>query len=111
MNLYKIKLWHYAPKDSEEATVCLLLAEDDEQVYEWIKSEPKSDQFNMWVSWADMEAEDPDFKDTVIKNQRKENDDYLDLYYGLTEYGWELLIPNFSGDLTQLIETGFVQQV
>lgn len=35
MNLYEISFKHYAPKGSREGTVCYLLAESDEEVYEW----------------------------------------------------------------------------
>lgn len=57
MNLYKIVFSHTAPKDTEKGIKCLLLAENDEAVYEWIASDPELAKFNsIFTSWKDNET-------------------------------------------------------
>ena len=41
MNLYKIIFKHYSSDNDEIGIKAMLLAENDEQVYNWISSEPK----------------------------------------------------------------------
>ena len=55
MNLYKVLFSHYAPKDSETGIKALLLANNDEQVYEWIASEPDLIEGSMFNSWKGYE--------------------------------------------------------
>lgn len=56
MNLYSIDFKHYSPKDSESGIKYLLIAENDEQVYEHIASEPKVGNFQLFNSWKDDES-------------------------------------------------------
>ena len=51
MNLYKVTFSHCAPKDSKQGIKALILAENDEQVYNWIASEPKTNEGSMFNSW------------------------------------------------------------
>jgi hypothetical protein len=138
MNLYKITFTHYAPKDSEQGIKALVLAENDEQVYNWIASEPTTKEGGMYNSWKerenyewDVEAEAwmdedgndanvywydengdlEDFKSRMLRLKGEDNDDEVelnDLYYGETLYGWELLKENTSADYSELIELGIV---
>ena len=62
MNIYKIEFLHASPKDREEGIKCLLLAKNDEQVYEWIKSEPKIGERHLYNGWADLEGENEEFE-------------------------------------------------
>ena len=55
MNLYKVTFSHHAPKDGEQGIKALILAENDEQVYNWIASEPKINDGSMFNSWKDRE--------------------------------------------------------
>lgn len=99
MNIYKIIFTHYSPKDSEEGIACLLIAENDEQVYEWIASDPQFGDMRIFTSWKDMEDEELEdaempFKEKMISICGEVNDedaDLSDLYYGKTLYGWQLL--------------------
>lgn len=138
MNLYKIKFAHYAPKDSEHGIKTLLLAENDEQVYDWISDEPEVDGFGLFNSWKDKERykyneeaeaflnEDGDddgyswydvdgnpetIKERMLrlKGEIEDDDvDFSDSYYGITLFGWELLKENTEADYSELIEMGIV---
>lgn len=126
MNLYSIDFSHTGPKDQMDGITCLLLAETDEQVYEWIASEPKIKERSMFNSWKEREEEEEEetsedhdddyteveyetFKEKIIRMKGEMNDedfDYTDAYYGVTLYGWELLKENVTTDYTELIELG-----
>jgi len=141
MNLYKITFSHHAPKDSEQGIKCLLLAENDEQVYDWIASEPKLNDrsmFNAWKdnegykyneetetfvdkdgddvdsSWYDEEGKSEIFKVRMLRLKGEINDDdydFLDAYYGITLFGWELLKEDVKTDYSELKELGIVYAV
>lgn len=85
MNLYKIIFDHYSPKDHESGIKCLLFAQNDEEVYDWL---------GRWEDYEDDE-DDPDFKVRMIALKGdindKTKDNYADAYYGNTVWGWELL--------------------
>lgn len=126
MNIYKIEFLHAAPKDTERGLKCLLLAENEEQVYEWIKSEPKIGELSLYNEWADSEEENEEFEiyndnyDVIgkenfkqkmirLKGQMNDDDyDYSDSYYGITLFGWNLLKENVNTDYLELIELGIV---
>lgn len=126
MNIYKIEFLHVAPKDTERGLKCLLLAENEEQVYEWIKSEPKIEEQSLYNGWADSEEENEEFEvyndnyDVIgkenfkqkmirLKGQMNDDDyDYSDAYYGITLFGWSLLKENVNTDYSELIELGIV---
>lgn len=55
MNLYKVTFSHYAPKDTEQGIKAFILAENDEQVYNWISSEPKTNEGYMFNCWKERE--------------------------------------------------------
>ena len=127
MNLYKIIFDHYAPGDSEKGIKCLLLAEDDERVYEWFKTNPDINGSRIYTYWSD--REDPEeyaaslgidekeiadmepYKDKIIRLKGDINDDdvdFSDAYYGITLYGWELLEENTDIDYTKLEKLGIL---
>lgn len=132
MKLYAITFKHYAPKDSESGIKTLVLANNDEQVYEFIASEPEinGDQvYNSWrayekFAWSDdlecftsgdeekfweNENDDPEpFKDHTIRLKGDYDSELNDLYYGATQYGWELKKENPTTDFAELIELGLV---
>lgn len=128
MNIYKIEFLHAAPKDTESGIKCLLLAENEEQVYEWIKLEPKLGERSLYNGWKDSEEENEEFeiydenynevgkenfKQKMIRLQGQMNDDdydYSDAYYGITLFGWSLLKENVTTDYLELIELGIVHR-
>lgn len=117
MNLYVIKFSHYAPKDEEQGIKALLLAQNEEQVYNWISSAPKLKFGTMFNSWfeneddEDCQDDDETFKEKILRLKGDIEDDTVDFsnsYYGITLYGWELLKENITTDYTELIQLGIV---
>lgn len=126
MNLYKIQFLHASPKDREYGMKCLLLAKNDEQVYDWLASEPEIGDGRMFNSWTDTEKDDKvfnlyndaydvigteTFKEKMIRLNGEMNDDdydYSDAFYGITLYGWSLLKENVTTDYSELNELGIV---
>tara|TARA_R110000744_G_scaffold7342_3_gene25310 strand:+ start:6088 stop:6468 length:381 start_codon:yes stop_codon:yes gene_type:complete len=122
MNLYKILFSHTAPKGSGKGIKGYLLAENDEQVYDYI------DKKYNYESWKDCnEDEDREldeiydkdynlvgtetFKEKILRIKGQMNDedyDYSDAYYGITLLGWEVVEENTTKDFTEMIELGVV---
>jgi len=125
MNLYIVEFKHYAPKDSEKGIKGYILAENDEEVYEFIKSEPKIHGETMYNSYADHENDNDEtdiyddedrmetFKDRIIACHGDMYDEYSevsDLYYGATQYGWVCVIKDItSHDIKGLRYLGILQ--
>jgi len=127
MNLYIIEFKHYSPKDSEKGIKGYIVAKNDEEVYEFIKSEPEMLGETIYNSYADKEDYDEkdiyDDEDNVIGTETfKERiigccgdmyDEYSevsDLYYGATQYGWVCAIKDItSQDVEGLRYLGILQ--
>ncbi|MFD0587648.1 hypothetical protein ACFQZE_06510 [Paenibacillus sp. GCM10027627] len=123
MNLYKIMFEHFSPKDSQRGVVAYLVADSDEQVYEWLKSDPKLDD-DTWIYTPYQDSENDDitfelyddqynvvgmeeYKDKMIRLKGEMFDDELelnDLYYGKTIYGWRLIKEDVKPDILQYIK-------
>lgn len=118
MNIYEIIFTHYSPKDSETGIKRLIVAENDEEVYNYIKEE----NHGMYNSWSEYEELTYDSeKDAFLYNDGSKSSKYFtdgtgnpesfksrmlklggevfdenveleDLYYGATLYGWNLKI-------------------
>ena len=107
MNLYKIIFKHYSSDNDEIGIKAMLLAENDEQVYNWISSEPKINDEKLYNNWKDKERN----KDKILSSNGEIafEDEYCDDFqFGITLYGWELLKENINSDYTELIELGVV---
>ncbi len=123
MNLYKITFIHTSPRDREDGIKGYLLAENDEQVYNYIDENLNGE------CWKDAdEAEDSEpielydddykvigtetFKQKMLRIKGEQNDGDYDFsdddYYGITLYGWELVIENTEGDYSEMIELGII---
>ena len=131
MNLYRFMFDHYSPKDSQRGIVTYILADTDEEVYEWFKSEPTikltSDMlFNSWKYYEEEREYDvwddkfniigtETFKERMLRLGGEMFDDEAevsDAYYGVTHYGWELHkenIDNLSADV--LVELGIAIKI
>lgn len=138
MNLYKVIFRHCAPKGSDSGIKALVLAENDEQVYEWIAKEPKIESGSLYNNWKQNELytydkEKDDFvddngkitdkgwydddhnpenhKDRMLRlcgDIQDDSVDYIDSYYGITTLGWELAEADVTSDYSELIEAGIV---
>jgi len=120
MNLYKIIFAHYSPKDSEEGMKCLVIANNDDEVYEFLVNEGEfPDGKSIYCSWKDNEEieyenwfdennKSETFKNRMIRLKGEINDDDVelnDLYYGKTQYGWELIKEDINlKDFEHLID-------
>lgn len=102
MNLYKVMMEHFAPKDSEKGIYTYLIAESDKEVYEWIKSEKRlKDGRVIYNGWSEYEDDDEEFEERIINVKGQMYDDELeltDLYYGVTLMGWDLEKENLLED-------------
>ena len=133
MNLYDVEFTHYAPRGSDYGSKALLLAENDEQVYEWIASDfaqSECGMYNDWKSkelavwdeenevfvdengeykdWYDDDGNPENFKTRMLRLRGEFNDsvDVTDAFYGVTLLGWKLLKENVETDYSELIELG-----
>lgn len=118
MNIYEIIFIHYSPKDSETGIKRLLVAKNDEEVYNYIKEENNS-MYNSWSEYEELTYNSE--KDAFLYNDGSESSKYFTdntgnpesfksrmlrlggevfdenvelegLYYGATLYGWNLKI-------------------
>ena len=84
MRLYKIGITHYAPKDSKYAIKEYVVANNDEEVFNYLASG--------YAYWNDIleyaEDEYAQEKYDEIKNSHSDNREVSDLYYGATQYDW-----------------------
>lgn len=115
MNLYKIMINHYAPKDSCRAIASYIVADSSEQIFNYLldKGEIEADQKTYYLSWQDMkddyELDDFErFRNQIIESGDEEGTDfanYDDLYYGRRFVSWELVKENAKPDVLQLISS------
>lgn len=91
MKLYKIKVLHGAPKDSHTSIEEYILAEDDLQVFEYLR-----DGYREYL-WSESDFEEGEFetyeelKQNILENRGdlESEEGWEDAYYGITKYGWE----------------------
>lgn len=113
MKLYELLFRHYSPKDSKEGTMCYLVANSDEEVYEYIKSEPTlPDGTKLYVSWSYLDNPDNDEYDALHKERLikcggeifDDEEEVSDAYYGVTHYGWKCVNENISLDKINILQ-------
>ena len=99
MRLYRITFEHFAPRDSEDGIKSLVIAKDDEAVFEHVST--------CYAGWGDdiyVNSDPTKFKEPqdeweevgeVLRNRLiEERGDYWDdsgfedVYYGVTRFGW-----------------------
>ena len=116
MKLYELLFRHYSQKDNKEGIICYLVANSDEEVYEFIKSEPKIPDgtkygrsiFNSWKYKDDKEdsSYEEGHKERLINCSGEMFDDYADisdLYYGLTHYGWRCVCEEITNEQISIL--------
>ena len=118
MNLYSIIFSHHAPKGSAEGFKYLLLANNDEEVYDYL-----SEYTTYWDDedeieiWDDINRElkittKKDYLISIKGDYNNEGYDFSDSYYGITLHGWELLKENVNNDdYKELIDFKIVKTV
>lgn len=116
LKLYELLFRHYSQKDNEEGIICYLVANSDEEVYEFIKLEPKIPDgtkygrsiFNSWKYKDDKEdsSYEEGHKERLINCSGEMFDDYADisdLYYGLTHYGWRCVCEEITNEQISIL--------
>lgn len=128
MNLYKLTFTHYAPKDSETGIIDYLLANNDDEVYDyistnhafWIDNEnyekeyyENYDEEEYGFKHSDENGNKETFRQNVIRNRSdNEANEPHDTYYGFKNHGWELLHENISPlNLAGAIILGIIKQI
>lgn len=89
--IYKIIVLHGAPKDSHTSIEEYIIAETDEEVFNYITNKYKN------YDWEEEPFENEEFetyakmkKDILInKGDLEHESGWEDAYYGVTKYGWE----------------------
>ncbi|MCY8922132.1 hypothetical protein [Bacillus atrophaeus] len=122
MNLYEIMLEHFAPKGSERGIFTYVLAQSDEEVYEWLKTDPSlSDGRAVYTPYQDNEADGKTYaiynqsfdivghekyKDRMIRLKGELNDEVelTDLYYGMTLVGWSMVKADIPTEQIELLK-------
>lgn len=118
MKLYEIIFQHFSQKDSKKGIVCYLVANDDKDVYEWMKNGIQFyTGYEHYTTYQDNEDNGKEldgvpFKESIILTRGCINNDYMevtDLYYGETQYSWEVIKENISHeDIKKLKELGIL---
>lgn len=103
-NLYRIDSTHFAPKDNHTAIETYLIAENNDEVYDYIS------KFYGWIGdrYEDyyLGENEVDHKSWCIhyQGELEKCDQFLnDLHYGLTIYSWELISENI--DVNNFLES------
>lgn len=123
MNLYEIMLMHFAPRGSEQGIFTYLLARSDEEVYEWLKTNPSlPDGRSLYTPFYDSESDNKTFeiynaeyevvghetyRERIIRLKGDLNDEDVelsDLYYGQTLVGWDVVKSNISVEQVELLK-------
>ena len=123
MNIYEIMLEHYAQRGSEKGIFTYLAAQSDEEVYEWLKSDPTlRDERSLYTSYKDNENDEKvfeiydnnyevvgeeTFKERMIRlkgDLYDEDADFSDLYYGKTLIGWKLAKEDVTEQEIKIIQ-------
>ena len=102
--LYKIIMTHYAPKDSASAVKEYVVANSDEEVFEYLA--------NGYACWSDMledEYEKEDYYE-ILANKGDDREVY-DLYYGATQYSWEEVYLVDNEVIELMIKNGLANNI
>ena len=97
MKLYKIKVLHGSPKNSWTDIYTYTVAENDEQVYNWLRLkaswnyyEEENETFKIYDAEYQVIGTET-FKEKILRIKGDANDEDLewaDVHYGITAYGW-----------------------
>ena len=128
LRLYEIKFEHYSQKDSEEGIVCYLAARNDEEVYEYMKTNPFDGKY---THFSNMEADNENiffdvhddkyniigtetYKEKILRLNGDIDDEDVELsdsYYGVTLFGWEYLSEISEEHLKVGQELGIIRTI
>ena len=103
MNLYQVMTKHYAQRGSCNGVWTYVVADSNESLYEYLKTEPQLNYDDgiedLCLSWDYIEDDYEDFKLEMLEHCDEEQTsatNYNDLYYGKTFVSWVLVKENIS---------------
>lgn len=101
MNIYRIDFTHYGPKDSQEGTWGLMLARDDEHLFDKLTHHHGPcnwDAEDTMEVWDDEKGEEVsvNVKEQIVKMRGDWWVELEDCYYGATQWEWER-VANATG--------------
>ena len=126
LKLYKITFTHYGPKSSEEGFKGFVLAEDDASVFNHVDLEFTGGSWSDRI-WGETDSngvteyrpeeypDGPTGKD-IYDQILKERGDYWDepwgdLYYGITQWGWDEGQDINAWDADSLVRLGVATRI
>lgn len=109
MNLYEILFTHYSQKDNMKGIATYIVAKEEEEVYEYLKTSPTTIQgVKLYTTYKDNEDDyGTSYKERIVAAggcMYDEESDVYDLYYGFTQFGWELKKENITKDEIQVLD-------
>jgi hypothetical protein len=120
MNLYKLIYTHQPSNHSIGGGILkYLIAKSDEDVYEWIKSQPsimydELTEVTLYNDWYLEESNDPSFKSDILECRGEIDSDiskFLKIHDGVTLYGWVLVTENIKYEYSELVELGEIIKI
>lgn len=91
MKLFRIKVTHYAPKDSHTAIQEYVVANNDNEVFKYL-AKGYADWEGIIENYQDHDIDEYDdaleIYNEIFENKCDDREVY-DLYYGATQYSWE----------------------
>lgn len=81
MKLFKIKVTHYAPKDFHSSIQEYVIANSDREVFEYLAKG--------YACWDEMLCDSDEDEYWEILENKGDDREVYDLYYGATQYSWE----------------------
>jgi hypothetical protein len=106
---------HFSQKDSHESVECFLLADAEDQVYDWVDKKEFGTYSDKNNEDGKTEIYDDDFNVIGLESFKEKmlrvggqffDDDYepCDTYYGATIYGWEISKEDATQSDIELLE-------
>ena len=81
MKLFKIKVTHYAPKDFHSSIQEYVIANNDREVFDYLAKG--------YACWNEMLGDSDECEYWEILENKGDDREVYDLYYGATQYSWE----------------------
>ena len=114
-NLYRLNFKHCGPKSSRSGIICLLLAKNEGQIFEYLESDGYGREgdyiHNGAIEGVDREEEKELYRKEIMSTKGSlyhEDACYEDAFYGCFHSGWELIKENCATDYSELIKAGIV---
>jgi hypothetical protein len=122
--LYEIKIRHCSQKDFIEASKGYIVAQNDEEVYNYINkfllhgiwSDRNNDSLNHNVNFLEDEGfiSKESYKEKMLRYKGEffdPNASYDDRYYGVTHYGWVEVLNVLDSDIDRLISLNIAKLI